>query len=112
MISIREKIAEQICECSNNIVIQRIYKIREMYETIHEVWTPRLSWFRPPAWKIFRWAYKIETQKVVDKCPRPLEIKHGTPTNYWSSSTIVISDDLNKKMKDWAKEHGIHLYGD
>lgn len=79
VIAIREKIAEQICEWSNNIIIQKIYKIHDKYETIYEVWTPKISRFRPPIWKIFRWAYKIEIQKVSeDKCPRPLEIKHGT----------------------------------
>lgn len=40
---------------------------------VHERWKPKVRWFHPPRWKIFRWAYDIETH-VYTNC-YPIRIK-------------------------------------
>lgn len=32
-------------------------------------WTPKVKWFRPPLWKIFRWAYKHRYLKLCNCYP-------------------------------------------
>lgn len=32
----------------------------EGFNILHEVWSPKIKWFKPPMWKIFRWAYNIK----------------------------------------------------
>jgi len=49
------------------------------------IWTPRLKWFKPPKWKIFRLAYKktvtyLETmnnREFMDRCSGPEFDKRG-----------------------------------
>lgn len=55
----RNLVAEQICETSGKTVIQRTYRHGDEYETISEIWTPKISWFHPPCVGFFRWAYNI-----------------------------------------------------
>lgn len=42
---------------------------------IHEVWTPKVKWFRPPTWKVFRWAYHIE-KTLYTNC-YPISMSEG-----------------------------------
>ena len=30
--------------------------------------TPRIKWFKPPLWKIFMWAYKIDKSVLLKNC--------------------------------------------
>lgn len=39
------------------------------FNLIHERWTPKWKWFRPPRWKIFRWAYYIERRLYYNCYP-------------------------------------------
>lgn len=37
---------------------------------LHIVYVPRWKWFKPPMWKIFRWAYKVkEVRRYINVSP-------------------------------------------
>lgn len=48
---------------------------------LRRVWTPKVKWFKPPMWKIFSWAYKINETMYMNcyptSCDSSLNIKDG-----------------------------------
>lgn len=57
-------------------------------DILYQQWVPRVKWFRPPMWKIFRWAYRIKKIMCTDCYPVS-----------WSSSLDLKDDDLNGSVE-------------
>ena len=38
------------------------------FDMLYMSLTPRIKWFKPPLWKIFRWAYKIDKAYLLKNC--------------------------------------------
>lgn len=48
------------------------------FNMLHELWIPKWKWFKPPMWKIFRWAYNIK-RTLYTGC-YPVSMSTGVPT--------------------------------
>lgn len=55
---------------------------------IHEIWVPRVCWFQPPKWKIFRWAYKITRKEFHGVYPASCSIGGG-----YAESSIHVDEN-------------------
>ena len=48
--------------------IERIGDDEDGLDVTYVILTPRIKWFKPPLWKIFRWAYKIDKAYLLKNC--------------------------------------------
>lgn len=67
---------------------------------------PRWKWFRPPMWKIFRWAYKITSATQYKNCyPVSINGNPVPPEDISFTGTYTppngITDDVQKLYYHW-----------
>ena len=76
---------------------------------IMDTWEPRFNWFRPPMWKIFRWAYKHHYTKFCNCYPTSI---HSSIEESYSDNGITLEFNAHKvespeieKMANKLKEN-------
>ena len=62
-------------------------------DIIIDTWEPRFSWFRPPMWKIFRWAYKHHYTKFCNCYPTSI---HNSIEESYSDNSIELEFNAYK----------------
>lgn len=60
-ISVYEMLNQWKTEIENIEKTEGIEGTKHTTDLVHEIWDPKWTWFRPPWWWIFRWAYNIKT---------------------------------------------------
>lgn len=64
-------------------------------------WIPKIKWFRPPMWKIFKWAYRIEITKYTNVFPAAInKDKESADKIIECTSSTVIPEEV----KDLAEK--------
>ena len=71
--NIREMIDEWVKKVNRNSP-EQLKGNRYVSDFLVEEWTPRVSWFTPPMWKIFRWAYSIRKRLFTNVHPVGINI--------------------------------------
>ena len=61
-------------------------------------WTPKVKWFRPPLWKIFRWAYNHKYTKISNAYPSSINIE--TETNETVHNIEFVANDYSNPAVD------------
>lgn len=51
------------------------------FDMLYMSLTPRIKWFKPPLWKIFMWAYKIDKSVLLKNCFPISSSSSGMETN-------------------------------
>ena len=78
--------------------------------------TPRIKWFKPPLWKIFMWAYKIDKRVLLENCvpvssssnmeSHPVEVELDFKCNNELNYSPEIEKASNKLLENLKK--GVH----
>lgn len=97
----RELIAHQSCETPEATYINKCYKTETGYEDIKEVWIPRIKFFRPPCWAIFRWAYKVKLSPNVHAVET--DVTEGPDGPHVTQIGIQICKSDKGVEKEWIR---------
>lgn len=77
-------IAEQSIVNNGRAVIQRTCHNSDtnLYEMTREEWVPKISWFHPPLWRIFHWAYDRTVEIKYSATLEDMKVQVGRTNNY------------------------------
>lgn len=103
-------IEKMLNEWINGIKEDHIVKCNNDHsmDILHIIYKPRFKHFRPPMWKIFMWAYKVERKTLFKGC-YPSSIKSDMDTKVSKTLDIVFScnpyhspevDKVAEKLKE------------
>lgn len=73
---------------------------KDSMNILHEVWSPKVKWFRPPMWKMFRWAYSIDKTLLMNCVPVSCNIPHVDELDI----TFTAKSDTIHNMKPIAPD--------
>lgn len=84
----------------------------KLFTVEHVVWSPKVKWFRPPMWRIFRWAYNIEVKTYKNCYLSGIESGTMSVKRYSETPFTFTASGFNHPAVDKLHEEGMKHFED